>query len=41
MDALEKVRAEIGPFTAFVAGMPVKYTIAIFALGFAAGALIF
>lgn len=39
--ALDHLRAEVGPFTAFVAGMPVKYTVAIFVVGFAAGALLF
>ncbi len=41
MNALEKVRLEIGPFTAFVAGSPVKYSVALFVLGLIAGAIAF
>jgi len=40
MSALDRVREEIGPFTAWVAGNPLKYTVATFVLGAIAGRLL-
>jgi hypothetical protein len=40
-ELIAKLKLEVGPFTAFVAGNPLKYTLALFALGVAAGAIIF
>jgi len=41
MTAIDRVREEIGPFTAWVAGNPKKFVVATFVLGFVAGAIIF
>lgn len=40
MTALDRVREEIGPFTAFVAANPKKYTLALLALGIIIGAIL-